>query len=213
MKIDDCALLMTKIFLSRIVDSIIKETIPRGDEDRLRQQIAQNRAGLASEDRIREALSEIAVNRESRIVVDAVLTTLLSSPDMACAPDELFDAVLGFEQQIVEDAADERCLSFSCAKSVDIYGAVLEVALEDNEITPDEFALLEKLRKKLGISRVEHRLMEARLGNSPNPAISFTASMSSKKRSRSCSWSGSSSTATARRTADSWCCQTRLPSA
>ena len=64
MKIADCLPVMTQMYLSRVVDSILKEDVPRGDEDRLREQIRQNAAELADPGRIGDALREAALQRD-----------------------------------------------------------------------------------------------------------------------------------------------------
>ena len=64
MKILDCTPVMTKTFLARIVESILKdEFVKKGDEERLREQIGQNLGELANEDRIINAIRELEVHR------------------------------------------------------------------------------------------------------------------------------------------------------
>ncbi len=89
---------------------------------------------------------------------------LLLSSEMACPEDELFKLVQKFEQAVIDEAKSENAFKFSDPKSVEIYETVLDVALEDDHVSIDEFRMLERLRIKLGITRREHRLLEAKLG-------------------------------------------------
>ncbi len=167
MKIADCLPVMSQLYLSRIVDSILKDDVPRGDEDRLREQIRQNSKELASKSRIGDVLRLESLDHGERILIEAILNSLLVLPDMAAAEDDLFEAVRDFETQVIAEARSEDAFSFSDPRSLDIYSAVLEVALEDEKISTDEAALLERLRRKIGVSRHQHRLLEAKLGAFP----------------------------------------------
>ena len=169
MKIADCLPLMTRLYLSRTVDSILKDEVPRGDEERLREQIRQNGKELADSTRVQEALREETLIRAQRILTEAILSSLLLSPDMACSEEGLFDKVRNFEEEVRAASEEPDAFAFSDAHSIDIYSEVLSVALEDDEITPDEHRLLLRLRQKLGVSRREQRLLEAKLGKFPKP--------------------------------------------
>ncbi len=169
MKIVDCLPSMSKSFLSRTVASILKEDVPRGDEDRLREQIRQNMRELSSPSRIEEVLRVESLEGTPPILMDGLLTSLLLSPDMASGEDELFEKVRNFEQSVIDEGTSEEAFTYSDPHTIDIYSEVLEVALEDNVLSADETRLLERLRRKLGISRHEHRLLAARLQKYPKP--------------------------------------------
>lgn len=167
MRIQDCISSMTKFYLGRVVDSFIKESIPRGDEERLRQQILESTDELADYDRISDVLSLADQSRSMRILVKEILHSLLESNDRYATEQEIYDCVRGYEIGLVEKSKDDDIFAFSNEESLSIYETVLEVALEDNVVSSDEYALLEKLRTRLKISRLEHRLLEARLGMFP----------------------------------------------
>ena len=169
MKIADCLPLMTQMYLARTVDGILKDEVPRGDEERLREQIRQNQDELADPSRVVDVLRLEQMDRGQRILTEAVLSTLLTKPEMACGEDGLFESVRAYEKQIIDEAASPTAFAFSNEQSLDIYETVLGVALEDDRVSTDEFALLEKLRGKLGVSRHEHRLLEAKLKKFPKP--------------------------------------------
>ncbi len=160
---------MTKVFLSRVVDSFISSEVPRGDEERLREQILQNKTEIASSERIVQAIVGLETAEGARILFDAVAASLLSAPDLRMSYEGLFESVQAFEQSIIDESKCSKCLDLSDQQAISIYGAVLEVALEDDKISPDERNLLERLRRKLKVARSEHRLLEARFGKFPKP--------------------------------------------
>lgn len=169
MKIADCLPLMTQMYLSRTVDSILKDEVPRGDEERLREQIRQNAKEFADPDRVGEALREETLVRAQRILMEAMLKSLLVAPNMACDEDALFDKVRSYEQEVISVANAPDAFAFSDDHSIDVYSEVLDVALDDDDISVEEHHLLTRLRRKLGVSRREHRLLEGRLGKFPKP--------------------------------------------
>lgn len=179
MEVLDCLPKMTKAYLTRVVDSIFKENIPKGSEEQLKEQIEQNIDYLINEERIREALNFANMSRTNRILTRTLLSSLLEKPDLSATEEDLFECVQKQEKQIIEKAKDPNALAFSDDHSIDIYKTVLKVALEDAHISEEEFALLEKLRQKLHISRLEHWILESRLemfpkkGNQPHTFEDF----------------------------------------
>ena len=163
MEVLDCLPKMTKAYLTRVVDSIFKENIPKGSEEQLKEQIEQNIDYLTNEERIREALNFANMSRTNRILTRTLLYSLLEKPDLTATEEDLFECVQKQERWITEKAKDSNAFAFSDNRSIDIYQTVLAVALEDAHISEEEFALLEKLRQKLHISRLEHWMLESRL--------------------------------------------------
>src|SRR6056297_2561143 len=172
MEVLDCLPKMTKAYLTRVVDSIFKENIPKGSDDQLKEQIEQNIDYLKNEERIREALNIANMSRTNRILTRSILTSLLEKPDLAATEDELFGCVQNREEWITKKAKDPNAFTFSDNRSIDIYQTVLKVALKDADISEEEFALLERLRQKLHISRLEHWMLESRLKMFPKRATS-----------------------------------------
>ncbi|TVR74446.1 MAG: hypothetical protein EA408_02740 [Marinilabiliales bacterium] len=167
MKVEDCLPYMSKMYLGRIIDSILKEGVPKGDEKRLREQIIQNKNELESEERINSSLNLRHVNRATRILFEEILTILLELPDMKASDISLYDMIINYEKDIIKRAGQEDAFSYSDDNAIDIYQTVLQVALEDDDINEFEFVLLEKLRMKLKISRIEKRFVETRLKKFP----------------------------------------------
>jgi uncharacterized membrane protein YebE (DUF533 family) len=58
------------------------------------------------------------------------------------------------EQKIVEKHAGVK------VNRIDIYKSILETAWADGIITPDESAMLSRLKELLGISEEQHRIVE-----------------------------------------------------
>lgn len=167
MEIRDCLQYMTKAYLSRVVDSIYKETISKGDESQLRDQIEQNMDYLANEKRVDEALNLCNMHRANRILTHCILTLLLEQEQFASTEENLFEAVKEYEQWINDKAKEENAFAYSDKRAIDIYKNVLEVALQDADVSEDEYALLERLREKLQLTRFEHSLLESDLGMFP----------------------------------------------
>lgn len=169
MHVIDCLPLMTKMYLTRVVDSLLKVEIPRGDEDKLRKQIGENIDELADRDRIRTALNLSDLTRSRRILDIEVLRVFLDHPERSITEEDLLHSIRAYEACIIEKAQDEQAFAYANPESLNIYRTVLEVALEDKEISEDEYHLLEKLRNHLQISRLHHRLLEVELNMYPKP--------------------------------------------
>ncbi len=169
MQIVDCLSYMTKSYLGRVVDSIVKESLPRGDEERMADLIRNSIKELGDKTRIAEEIRQRTEKRSTRILFDEILIGLLNLAEAHSDEARLFDIVREHETGIVEFARSPDAFRFSDERSIDIYETVLDAALEDDNVSPEEFRLLERLRKKLGVSRREHRLLESKLGHFPRP--------------------------------------------
>lgn len=167
MRVADCLQMMSKLYLNRIVDSFITKDFPRHDEERLREQISQNTEDLSNHRRIAEKLQLASLTRPNRILFEEILVSLLENPKSASREDELYQDVKKREEDVIARARKPDAFALSDGRSIDVYETVLEAALEDEDVDPREFALLERLRMKLKINRLEHRLLEARLGKFP----------------------------------------------
>lgn len=169
MRVQDCISKMSKMYLARIVDSIIKEAIPKGDEERMREQINQNKEELINPARIEKALDLSTLSRSNRILIEAILTNLLEYDDYHCNDDELFQNIKDYETSIITQSNTDEAYEFSDDDALEIYESVLKIALNDNNINEREYLILDTLREKLSISRFEHRLLEAKLNMYPKP--------------------------------------------
>jgi len=169
MRIVDCVSQMSKFYLNRIVDCFIREEIPRGDEERLREQILENAEEISDHDRIRRALKDCSLSRTDRILSSEILRALLETPNGTATENDLIQQVRHYENEIIERSKADDALAYTDDRSLDIYGTVLKTALEDDIVSDEEFALLERLRKKLKLSRLEHKILESKMGKFPKP--------------------------------------------
>jgi len=168
MKIEDCISHMTKFYLKRITNSILKEQVSKNaDESRLIEHIRQNIEYLTDKNRINENLSLKELNRSNRILVEEILRNLLERSESQIPEDDLFNMIVEYEKEIIECSKKIQLSTIIDSRDLDIYKTILEVALEDNIVSEDEFALIEKLRLKLNINRLHSRLIEAQIGKFP----------------------------------------------
>ncbi len=168
MQIVDCISKMSKFYLKRITNSIVKEQVSKNaDENKLRDHISQNLDYLSNVNRIIETLSLREFVRSNRILIEEILRNLLEMPDSKCSEDILYKNILKYEKDIISKSDEIELSNVLDKRDLDIYETILEVALEDDIVTKDEFALIEKLRLKLRINRLQSRLIEAQLGKFP----------------------------------------------
>jgi hypothetical protein len=111
-------------------------------------------------------------NRDIRILGMLILKTiLLDADDFMMEQKELEKEVIEYEQEINRKSAEDL-LSKSNApdNSYDLFKFVLETAWDyQDEITPDERNLIEKIKNKLSITDYEYNLIEAEIGKYPKP--------------------------------------------
>ncbi|MDP8227735.1 MAG: hypothetical protein P9L89_08870, partial [Candidatus Celaenobacter polaris] len=168
MQIVDCISKMSKFYLKRITNSIVKEQVSKNaDENKLRNHISQNLDYLSNVNRIIETLSLRELNRSIRILVEEILRNLLETQNSMCSEDLLYKNILKYERDIILKSKEIELSNILDKRDLDIYKTILEVALEDDIVTKDEFALIERLRIKLRINRLQSRLIEAQLGKFP----------------------------------------------
>lgn len=121
---------------------------------------------------VQKALNEIfhSQDRTCRIIAPYFLRNVLLQKDgYLCRHRDSEDLILKWEQSVV-DQSNEDLLKKSSERSQDFefFQFVLGVAWEQNDdISLDEFNLLEKIANRLKITSMEYRLMEAKLGKFP----------------------------------------------
>ena len=113
-----------------------------------------------------------ATGAHHRIISHLLLRRVLLQQDNYVFPrKEVDDRIIEFEQDIVNlsneellDSTDER------NEALGLFKFVLETAWGHNDdVSPDEKNLIEKLRLRLQITEREYYLMEAKLGKFPKP--------------------------------------------
>lgn len=137
---------MSKTYLQRVITALLTDSVLLGDEIRMREQIADNAREFADPSRVKKSLHLASMRRADRLLAEGILTSLLNEPDAFGTEEELFRMVAEYEKGILVEAHDQQVFKFTDAHNLEIYRVVLELALADNEISQDEFALLNELR-------------------------------------------------------------------
>ena len=107
----------------------------------------------------------------SKLILIDILTEQLG---FGIPSDELEDKVVSMEQNIVDRSNEADIIDLAGSKNCEmfknlgLYNFVLSVAWEHrNTKSPDEANLLRRLRTRLGITKGQHRILEAKLGKYP----------------------------------------------
>lgn len=125
-----------------------------------------------NEDNVRRSLNELMFDqdRSIRILHQLMLKTImLNQDDFQMPQKELDQTVIDLEQEIVNQSNKE--LQFKNEeknRNLSLFQFVLEVSWDRNDdISPDEKNLIERLRSRLRITDHEYQLIEAKLGRFP----------------------------------------------
>jgi len=109
-------------------------------------------------------------NRITRIIAPYMLKHVLLQKDgCICPKKETDEDIIQWEQTIV-DQSNEDILGKSGerTKDLELMQFITGVAWDkDNDLTPDEKNLIEKLRERLKVTPTEFRIIEAKLGKFP----------------------------------------------
>ncbi len=109
--------------------------------------------------------------RQHRIIARLIIKEiLLNREHHTCAGNETDEAVIAYEQGII-DRSNEDLIHKGALRSdqLELLRFILETAWENNdEISPDEYNLIEKLRVRMKITEREHRMIEATLTRFPH---------------------------------------------
>lgn len=109
-------------------------------------------------------------DRDVRILHKIILKTILLNRDnFSMSQRELDQAVIDLEQEIVNASNEElQYKSGDKNRNIELFRFTLEAAWDRNDdISPDEKNLIEKLRSKLQITDREYQILEAKLGKFP----------------------------------------------
>jgi hypothetical protein len=166
MKVQEAVEHMTVAYLRRIIDSFTKD-FPRPEEERAREIVVQNADELTDPNRIRQKLSVADRPYSTRILQQNVLEALLNEPERMATEEAIVDAVTALEEEILAEAADPKRLQYEDEAALETLRSVLEVAVEDDEVSSDELSLIHRLRRKLGIQERSKQILLAQLGHFP----------------------------------------------
>jgi hypothetical protein len=166
MKVAEAVQYMTKSYLHRIVDSFAKD-FPKTDEERSRTTIVKNADELTDSSRIARILSFEGKPYAERELQRHILSFLVNQPEHTASEELITTEVVKAEKAVLKKARSSDALRYEDAHAVDVYQSVLEVAIEDNQITDQELHLLRRLREKLGLSETTKKVLLARLKHYP----------------------------------------------
>ncbi len=152
------------------------------DDDELRQAIIKVKPQYIHTDTISKNL-QLCLYRDpdnnQRVISRIILVdVLLHQYDFLLPTSETEEKVIAWEQVILDRSNEVTILDLACGqkdsqryRDLELYSFILSVAWEnEDEKTPDEVNLLRKLRVRLGITEMEHRVLEAKLGKYPKPS-------------------------------------------
>lgn len=110
-------------------------------------------------------------NRAYRILSRLMKEVLLDKDDFMCPKREAEDDIIALQQEIVARSNEDLLRKGSERnKVVEFFKFILETAWERNDdISPDEKNLIEKIKDRLKITDTEHQIIEAKLGKFPKP--------------------------------------------
>lgn len=166
MKVAEAVQHMTKSYLHRIVDSFTKD-FPKTDEQRSREIIVKNTTDLTDPGRIEGGLAFSGRPYEERILERSILEAILEHPGRSASETHIIDEVMRRERAVLAAARNPDSLKYEDDKSIAVFRAVLEVAVEDATISHEELRLLRRLREKLGIREKTNQILLAQLGHFP----------------------------------------------
>lgn len=110
--------------------------------------------------------------RQHRIISRLIIQEILLNQELhRCPNDETADAVIAYEQSVIDQSNEDLFRKGAPrTEKLDLLRFVLETAWGANDdISLDEFNLIEKLRARLKITEREHRTIEAGLNKFPKP--------------------------------------------
>jgi hypothetical protein len=172
MKIEEAVEYMSLMYLERILKSFTQDYPSKKNEEEYREIIKNNVDTLSKPEGIDQRLNVYFsdINKDpysNKLLYNFILRAVLSKPEFYSTKDEIIEDVIRAEQNIIKLSKDSDSFKHLSQKSIDIYSAILETALEDEVITNSELALLARLRKKLSISEKDQYLIQAKLGLFP----------------------------------------------
>lgn len=167
MKVAEAVKHMTVAYLRRIVDSFTKD-FPQPEEERAREIIVQNADELTDPERIERTLRVADRSYSTRILQHNILEALLNKPERRATEEEIVEDVRSLEKEILDEAErPEESLAYEDEKALDTLRAVLDVAVQDDQVSPEELNLIHRLRRKLGVQERSKQILLAQLNHFP----------------------------------------------
>lgn len=165
MKISEAVEHMTKFYLHRVIESFTRD-FPKHEDEESRHTIVRNSHELADPARVQAVLGHEELYSE-QVLASTILEALINRQEYRAHLEDIVLEVQALERGVIEEAADPEAFKHEDDWSLEILRAVLEVALEDEALVPDELSLIRRLREKLGIRDKTKRLLLAQLNHFP----------------------------------------------
>ncbi|QQK76146.1 hypothetical protein HUG15_11655 [Salicibibacter cibarius] len=168
MKLQDVLPKMSKMYLSRIIDSFLKD-VKIKEEEEMRQVILKNIDEFQNEDRVKRNLNFLEEDRDIALLNEMILMSLMENEGYVLEEASLLQDVEKLESQIVSDSDDEEFIKgLMTEEYYRIYSSVLSAAWKKDEtLNAHETNILRVLRTELNISKRNHYIVESRIGRFP----------------------------------------------
>ena len=179
MKFDDASdAIRTLTVLRRIAGAHVVDH-RQLDDSELRAAIVKVKRQYFLEETVRSRLEQALYKEprnDFRVLSSVILVdVLLDQYEFALPFNQTEERVIAFEQAIVNKSNETELLDLAAGNKgsqrhqhIELYKFVLGVAWEnENTKSPDEVNLLRKLRDRLSIAELDHRILEAKLGKYP----------------------------------------------
>ncbi len=145
--------------------------VARIEEDELRQGLIDKVSYYTDYGGIAEALQAAThhKDRDVRVIAPIMLCEILLQENQnTLVQKQTEDRVIDWEQSIIDESNESADNSSRQIHNFDFFRFVLEAAWENNdEVSPDEKNLIERIRVRLKVTESEYRLVEAQLGRFP----------------------------------------------
>ncbi|MFB4160997.1 SAP domain-containing protein [Geomicrobium sp. JSM 1781026] len=168
MQLQDLLPLMSKMYLSRTVDSFLKD-VKLYEEDEMRNIILKNIEEFRNDKRVKSNLNFRTTDRDITLLNRLILKCLLGSQNYILTEKQLHKEVLDLQSQILHDSQDEDYMNAKIdATAGRVYTAVLNTAwLKDDALNEHEINILYTLRDEFNLSIRDHYLLESKIGRFP----------------------------------------------
>jgi antitoxin component of RelBE/YafQ-DinJ toxin-antitoxin module len=168
MELQDILPKMSKLYLTRTVDSFLKDVKMKTEEE-MREVILKNIDEFQNEQRVKSNLDFLESDRDIALLNEMILIVLMEKEGYIIKEDGIFAEVEKLEAQIVEESLDYEYIKTVIPEfSRRVYTSVLNVAWKkDESLNSHEINMLNTLRNELNISKREHHLLESRIGRFP----------------------------------------------
>lgn len=154
---------MSKLYLSRIVDSFLKD-VHMETEEEMREVILKNIDEFQNKERVKSYLDFSDESRDVTLLNEMILMALMEKEGYLLSEAGLYNEVEDMQETILKQSSDDDYINrFIPQEAKRIYSAVLDAAWKkDESLNAHEINILDVLRNELDLSKREHYLLESR---------------------------------------------------